>query len=119
MSRLLLLLLVVFSLIGCTTLKPTAEQFEGKVYICDKGGMMRKSVLTFNIRTFLYSERDSLFVGGGSWHLSEKGKILLEGEISNKYQSPNMSINKELKLELKVKGRNKLIGNDMVFIRKE
>jgi hypothetical protein len=119
MRKLYLIILSTLVLSGCLSLKYTNSDFEGQIYICDLGRMVGRSIIKFDKNTFIYSERDSLFIGEGKWALSEdKKKLILIGKISNKDKIPEVTINKVLKLELMIKGKNKLVGNDMVFVRK-
>ena len=99
MNRLLSLLVFVLLMANCAPLKITRERFVGEVYVCNMGGMMGKTILTFTPDGFEYSERDSLLVGGGTWDYFEKGRtIKLKSKISNKHQSPDLAMEKELKL---------------------
>ena len=67
-----------------------------------------------------FSEKDSLFHGSGQWRISEDGKyILLTGGSDYNYSNPDLSLEKEINLKLKIKNKNSLIGNDKVFGRIE
>ena len=113
-------LIFLFILISCAPLKYDVNDFDKSIYICEMGGMTGTYTLQFNRNTFLYSESDSLFVGGGKWFLSEdKKKVILIGKISNEHDNPNMPIVKDLNIELRIKTRNKLVGNGKVFLKKD
>ncbi|MDP4210570.1 MAG: hypothetical protein Q8928_17305 [Bacteroidota bacterium] len=119
MHKLFIPLLSFVIFYSCVPVKLSISDFEGQEYVCDLGRMVGRSIIKFEKKTFLYSERDSLFLGEGKWNFSEdKKRLILTGKISNKHQSPVMTINKGLNLELIIKGKCKLVGDSKVFIRK-
>ncbi len=105
---------------SCVGLKYGTTNFIESVYVCDLGGMMGKTIIQFKEGVFHYSERDSLFYGSGTWSMSDDGKyLILKGSTDYNYSKPELSLEKKIFLNLKIKNKHTLIGDDKVFIRKD
>lgn len=75
-------------LTSCSIVRYTQKDFTGKKYEWYANKMIGKSVINFiNDTSFVYSERDSLFVCTGHWQLvNDKKAILLEcADNTNKF----------------------------------
>jgi hypothetical protein len=81
--------------------------------------MVGNTTLLFKDSTFTYSERGGLYEGEGKWYISSDGKYLILKGASTlaNYKGTEIELKKEINLKLRIKGKNKLIGNDCIFIR--
>ena len=105
---------------SCVGSKYSSMNFIESVYVCDLGGMMGKSVIQFKEDVFYYSERDSLFYGSGKWFISDDGKyLMLKGSADYNYSKQNLSLEKRISFNLKIRNKRMLLGEDKVFIKME
>lgn len=114
-----LLLFIVISNNCCSPLKHTVNDFNGEIYVDDRG-MMGKTIIQFNQNMVNYSERDSMWVGTGNWRFTDNHKsiILRVRATSKQINSGSTYGYNPINLTLRIKGKNRLIGDNHHFERK-
>lgn len=119
-KALIFLLLLVVVLHGCKLLKTTAIEMDHSCFVCNKGDMVGNTTLILKDSTFTYSERGGLYDGNGKWHMSSDGKYLILNGVSTlaNCKGTEIELKKEINIKLKIKGKDKLIGDGCIFIRK-
>jgi len=122
--RKMIIVLFVISCISCSVIRIAEGDLINQKYVQYNDGMgLGRTVIIFSEQgLFNYSERDSLFVGGGKWKLSEDKKYLsLNGKVSDKHNNPDFTLEKSLNLKLKIKNENILIDekDKRILYRKE
>jgi hypothetical protein len=102
-------------LTSCSLTRYTKDSFAGNEYIWNISNMIGKSTVKFtNDSSFVYSERDSLFVCTGTWFITPGKKIInIKGtDIPlNSNLKPPISIT--LNKEFKIVSASKLKDEDM------
>lgn len=93
----------------CSSLKYREQIISGKEY-CYCSDMLGKSIIRFiDDSTFVYSERDSLFVSIGNWHIdNDKKHIILIGKDDNNMAFVKASINVKVKKQFEIVNSKKL-----------
>lgn len=113
------LLLLIVVLHGCKLLRTTAIEIDHSCYVCNKGDMVGNTTLILKDSTFTYSERGGLYDGEGKWHMSSDGKYLILNGVSTlaNYEGTEIELKKEINIKLRIKGKDKLIGDGCIFVR--
>lgn len=100
---------------SCGMVKYTQRDFTGKKYEWYASSMIGKSAIQFiNDSSFIYSERDSLFVCTGEWHMSNDNKTIFIKSVNNNANqlANNTPIVIITNKEFKIINRNKLMDVD-------
>lgn len=116
MKKVVIFVIVIFQ--GCVLLKYAPLTLNNAYYVSEKGPMVGNSTLLFDDSTFVYTERGDLFEGKGKWTLSPNGKILIL-ECTIKSQNGDMNLEQHRYFELRIRGKDKLVGDADIFIRKQ
>jgi len=106
--------ILFLSLTSCSMVRYTQKDFTGKKYEWYASTMIGKSMIKFiSDSSFVYSERDSLFVCTGHWQLvNDKKTILLESaDNTNKFGS-NTPIAIMTNNEFKIISKNSIKDKD-------
>jgi hypothetical protein len=115
MMRIIFILMLIS---GCVILKYVDSDFKHRTFICDNGPMVGKSFLIFYDNEVYISERDSLFIGYGTWNLNPDKKVIyISGIASDKHINTVKPITKTINYNLKVKSKSKLQYNGQVYTR--
>jgi hypothetical protein len=115
MMRLLFILMLIG---GCGILKYVDKDFNHRTFICDHGPMVGKSFLIFHDNEVYISERDSLFIGYGTWNLNADKKVIyINGITSDKHINNVNPITKTINYNLIVKSKRKLQNINQVYTR--
>jgi hypothetical protein len=108
-------------LTSCSLTRYTKDSFAGKEFFWNMSNMIGKSIVKFtNDSSFVYSERDSLFVCTGTWVITPGEKIIyIKGSDIPLKTNLNPPISITLNKEFKIVSASKLKDEDMkLFILK-
>jgi hypothetical protein len=97
--RIVFTFFILIILISCDLTKYTPQKFSGKKFEWGQTpSMLGKSIIEFkDDSTFVYSERDSLFVCTGTWYLSTGSKKI---SIKGAYIPLNNNLNPPIKIRI-------------------
>lgn len=116
MRKVLILLIVIIQ--GCSILQHSSLPLNGSRYVSKLGPMIGNSTITFYDSSFVYTERGGMFEGTGEWRLSPNGKYVIIDCVI-KAKNTDLSLEQDRNLKLKIKGKDKLISDEEVFIREK
>ena len=80
--------------------------------------MIGNSTIAFYDSTFVYTERGGMLEVKGEWRFSPNGKYLIIDCVI-RAKNTDLSLEQNRNLKLRIKGKDKLISDEEVFIREK
>lgn len=113
------LITAFFLISACSSVRYTKSDFVGKEFEWDSSKMIGKSILRFSSdSSFVYSERDSLFICSGSWYLlNDQNAIIIESIEIPYINSDKPPFSIQLSKEFKIINLEKLQDSDLKLFR--